>query len=173
MRRAKPTDEQRRLEYLFRRHLKEQHNIDTEDWFEEGFIKEHLEGKHTLIPASIFSSSANSGLSTLEIIVKYLRENVRMRNKKVATLLGRTPASVWITYRNASRKSSKRMSAEKTDIFIPTSVVSEKALAVLEGVSLYLHQHYHMRYNEIAKLLDRDQRTIWTACSRAKRKLAK
>ncbi|MBN1544873.1 hypothetical protein JW898_05435 [Candidatus Woesearchaeota archaeon] len=173
MRRAKPTDEQRKLEYLFRRHLKEQHDIDTEDWFEECFIKEHLEGKHTLIPASIFSSPSNSGLSTLESIVKYLRENGRMRNKNVAALLGRTPASVWITYRNASAKNSRTILAVKTGIFIPTNVVSEKGLGVLEGVSLYLNQHYGMTYSAIAKLLDRDPRTIWTACSRAKRKLAK
>ncbi|MBW2971605.1 hypothetical protein KY359_01085 [Candidatus Woesearchaeota archaeon] len=170
MARKQRNDEQERLEELFRRHLKEQHNIDTEDWFEKGFIKEHLEGKHTLLPVSIFS---NTELSALESIVKYLRENEGMQNTNVAALLGRTPAAVWITYRNASRKSAKRIMVQHTSTFIPTNVVAEKKFSVLESIALYLHQHYGLSYRVIAELLGRDQRTVWTVCNRARKKMAR
>lgn len=153
---------------LFRQHLEEYHHIKTGREFENRLIKGHLKGEHTLIPVSIF---LNDGLSTLEAIVKYLRENEGRRNSEIARILGKSPASVWITYRNAMVKSAKLVSVKNSDVFIPTSVISVSGLSVLESVSMYLHEQYGESYHRIGKMLNRNERTIWTVCSRARKKL--
>ena len=56
---------------------------------------------------------------------------------------------------------------------IPTSIFRDRALSVLEAISEYLKEKKGMRYSEIAKLLNRDDRTIWTAYKRAKIKREK
>ena len=156
------------LGMLFRQHLKEHHNIDTEQSFDAQEVKEHLEGEHTLIPITIFS---NDGLSALETIVKYLKEEEGLRNSSIARILGRTPASVWITYRNAARKIVDRLPLAVTDIYIPTSVIASGKLSVLESVAQHLHEDLGLSYRKIADLLNRDERTIWTVCYRARKKL--
>ena len=155
------------LKQLFRQHLEHHHHIETGHDFETGLIREHLEGEHTLIPVTVF---LNKNLSVLEAIVKYLRENELLRNSDIARILGKSPASVWITYRNAMAKFVKRLSVEKSDVFILTSVISANGLSVLESVSMYLHEAYGFSYRRIGELLNRDERTIWTVCNRARKK---
>ncbi len=152
---------------LFRQHLKEYHHVETDKEFGDDFIKGHLAGRHTLIPVSIFSDKK---LSALEAIVKYLRENESLRNADVAQLLGRSPASVWITYRNAAKKLGKKIQVSDSEIFIPTDIIASGRLSVLESVSMHLHETYHLSYRKIGELLQRDERTIWTVCSRARKK---
>ena len=156
------------LRQLFRQHLEQHHHIETGQDFETGLIREHFEEGHILIPVTIF---LNNSLSALESIVKYLRENEMLRNSDIARLLRKSPASVWITYRNAMDKLVKHSSVKKSDVFIPTSVISAGGLSVLESVSIYLHEQYGFSYRRIGELLNRDERTIWTVCSRARRKM--
>ena len=160
--------EQRDLGRLFRQHLKEHHHIDAEREFEQVQIRAHLEGEQTLLPVSIFSSRK---LSASEAIVKYLRENEGLRNRDVARMLNKSPASVWITYRNAAAKIAKRIVLEKSHVFIPTAAISSSGLSVLESVSMHLHRQYGFSYRRIGELLKRDERTIWTVCSRARKKM--
>ncbi len=154
---------------LFRQHLEEHHHIDTEDKFSEQLVKEHLRGENTLIPVTIFS---NDKLSPLETIVKYLREEENLSNSKVAILLGRSPAAIWITYRNAVKKMPERLKFSKTGIFVSTETISLGRLSVLETIAYNLHDS-GITYNKIGRLLNRDERTIWTVCSRARKKLAR
>jgi DNA-binding CsgD family transcriptional regulator len=42
--------------------------------------------------------------------------------------------------------------------------------SVLETVVQHLRSNYKMKFTEIAKLLNKDSRTIWTAWSRAQKK---
>ncbi len=58
-------------------------------------------------------------------------------------------------------------------ISIPTSIFQDRELSVLEAIAEYLKEKKGMRYSEIAKLLNRDDRTIWTAYQRAKVKRKK
>jgi len=44
-------------------------------------------------------------------------------------------------------------------------------LSVLENISLYLRSEYGLSNAQIAKLLRKDNRTIWTVIDRAERKL--
>ena len=58
-------------------------------------------------------------------------------------------------------------------ISIPTSIFQDRELSVLEAITEYLKEKKGMRYSEIAKLLNRDDRTIWTSYNRAKAKRKK
>ncbi len=53
---------------------------------------------------------------------------------------------------------------------IPSSIFQDRELSVLEAIAEYLKEKKSMKYSEIAKLLNRDDRTIWTAYKRAKEK---
>lgn len=155
---------------LFRQHLKDAHRIDTSEEFSFGHIEYHLKGAHTLIPLSVFS---NKRLSVLETAVKYLRENEQLTNQQAALMLRRSPASVWITYRNASSKMQKRLQPEECVIFVPTEILASQMLSALEGVSLYLYDIHNLSYHKIGAILKRDERTIWTVCNRARKKLGR
>jgi len=156
---------------LFRQHLAEHHNIDVAEGtgFSGQLVEEHLRGEHTMLPVTIFS---NDKLSPLEAIVKYLREEDKLTNSKVALLLGRSPAAVWITYRNAKQKMPGRLSVAKTGVFLSTELIASGKLSVLESVCTHLHDS-GMTYNKIGHLLHRDERTIWTAVNRARKKQAR
>jgi DNA-binding CsgD family transcriptional regulator len=54
---------------------------------------------------------------------------------------------------------------------VPTFIFKDRTLAALEAIVIYLKDSQGMTYAQIAKLLNRDQRTIWTTYSRAKQKL--
>jgi len=53
---------------------------------------------------------------------------------------------------------------------IPLRILQDRTLAVLESIVEYLKEEKCLKYSEIAKLLNRDQRTIWTVYSRSKKK---
>ena len=53
---------------------------------------------------------------------------------------------------------------------IPISIFRDRELSVLEAIAEYLKDKKGMRYSEIAQLLNRDDRTIWTSYKRAKEK---
>ena len=60
---------------------------------------------------------------------------------------------------------------EKTSLAIPSSIFKNRQLSVLEAITVYLHDKKKMRYSQIARLLNRNDRTIWTAYQRAKKKM--
>lgn len=53
---------------------------------------------------------------------------------------------------------------------IPLRLFSNKKLGILEVIVKYLKENTPLSYAEIAKLLNRDQRTIWTTYSKAIKK---
>ncbi len=59
---------------------------------------------------------------------------------------------------------------EKNIILIPSSIFKDRNLSVLESLVEYLHTTENMTYHEIAKLLNRDDRTIWTVFNRSSKK---
>jgi len=61
------------------------------------------------------------------------------------------------------------MEIEKTLVFLPVSIMRNRKLTILESATVYLKEQ-GLRYSEIAKLLDRDQRNIWAIYSRIVRK---
>ena len=59
------------------------------------------------------------------------------------------------------------------EVQIPTYIFQDRTLSVLEALSEYLHLTRKLTYHEIAVLLNRDDRTIWTCCHRAEIKREK
>jgi len=57
-----------------------------------------------------------------------------------------------------------------SELSIPSSVFQNRNLSVLEAMVVYLKEDKSLKYSEIAKLLNRDDRTIWTVYNRAKKK---
>jgi hypothetical protein len=59
---------------------------------------------------------------------------------------------------------------EEETLNIPTKILVDRTLSVLESIVEYLKEKKDMNYKEIGDLLNRDQRTIWTVYHRAKKK---
>jgi hypothetical protein len=60
--------------------------------------------------------------------------------------------------------------AKPKSLALPTSIFRDRDLSVLEAIVEYLKDKKNLRYSEIAQLLNRDDRTIWTSYKRAKQK---
>lgn len=65
------------------------------------------------------------------------------------------------------------MSKRAVNLNIPSSIFRDRELSVLEAIVEYFKEKKQMKYSEIAKLLNRDDRTVWTAYQRAKEKRKK
>ena len=117
------------------------------------------------VPVSVFTN----GASGLESISKYLKENVGMRYSAIANLMNRDDRTIWNACQDATRKASE-FSAEETSVKIPLSIFHDRSLSVLEAIAEYLKESMGLRYCDIASLLGKDQRTVWTVYSRAKKK---
>ncbi len=125
-----------------------------------------LDNEEKTIPVSVFD---NGKLSALEAIVKYMREELGLRYSEIAALLNRNDGPIGVTYRNSAKKFSGRLDCS-SELRLPLSVFENTRLSVLENISLYLKRG-GMSNHEIAAMLRRDDRTIWTVLKRAEVKL--
>ncbi|MBI2109821.1 sigma-70 region 4 domain-containing protein [Candidatus Woesearchaeota archaeon] len=62
---------------------------------------------------------------------------------------------------------------ENETVNIPSSIFKDRRLKVLEVLVEYMKENLNLSYKEIAVLLNRNERTIWTVYNRAKKKLKK
>jgi DNA-directed RNA polymerase specialized sigma24 family protein len=139
--------------------MKERYGINMEDLAK-------ILNKEDKIPITIF----NDKLSSLESIVKYMKENLNMGYKGIAEVLYKNPGLIGVIYRNAKRKMSEAFEVSPSKVSIPFSAFYPE-LTVFESVVYYLKNNYNFNYRNIAQLLKRDERTIWTVYQRAKKKL--
>jgi len=58
----------------------------------------------------------------------------------------------------------------KEYIDIPSFVFKDRTLSVLEVMVEYLRDNKKMRFHDIAQIINRDDRTVWTVYRRAKLK---
>ncbi|MFC1728656.1 hypothetical protein ACFLZ7_04320 [Nanoarchaeota archaeon] len=56
------------------------------------------------------------------------------------------------------------------ELEVPLSLFRDRSISVLEALSEHLKDKKGLSYHEIAVLLNRDDRTIWTCYNRAKKK---
>ncbi len=138
--------------------LKEKYKVSKKEILE--VIKEEL-----CIPVTIFSKK----LGALESITKYMKENLNMNYREIGKELGRNERTIWTAYKKATEKQKGPFEMKKAGIMLPISTFENKELTVLESVIVCLKER-GLKFSEIAELLERDQRNIWTAYSRAKRK---
>jgi len=121
--------------------------------------------EHVSVPATIFISK----LGALEAIVKYLKENWNFTYSQIASILYRNQRTIWTAYQKSKEKRKERIENKNTSIIIPCSIFKRRELTILEAITLYLKEK-GLKYSEIAKLVNRDQRNIWMICSRAEKK---
>jgi len=80
--------------------------------------------------------------------------------------------TVFSKYDLSPKEVLEALSKQKQDT-LPLSVFSTKKLSVLEIVVKYLKENKEMRYSDIARLLNRDQRTIWVTYDNSLKKSKK
>ena len=98
-----------------------------------------------------------------------MKENLKMNYNESAEVLNRDQRTIWTAYKKATEKQKEMIEIGKTLVFLPTSIFKDRKLTTLESIVVYLKEQ-GLKYSEIAKLLDRDQRNIWTVYSRARKK---
>ncbi|MBW6442744.1 hypothetical protein K0A97_03125, partial [Patescibacteria group bacterium] len=120
------------------------------------------------IPSTIFSKE----LGALESLVGYMKENLNMSYKEISNILQRNERTIWTAYKKAKEKQLTSIKKKRDKGFlIPLSIFKNKKLTILESVILYMKQK-GLKFIEIAELLERDQRNIWTVYTKAKEKIS-
>ena len=123
------------------------------------------------VPISVFK---NDKLGSLETIVKYLRENLLLSFKQIASLTNRNEVALAVSYRNAKKKLESKFVVEEISPYsLPVTILQDRNLSVLENIVSYLKDTFGLAYHKIALLLNRNDRTIWTVYQRAKKKHGK
>jgi hypothetical protein len=128
-------------------------------------ISDLLDEDEISIPVSIFGPD----LSPLELISKYLIENLKIGYKKTGKLLNRDTTTIYQAYRSAERKMPGAI-RKSGGISIPISIISNRNLATLESIVMYLREKKGMKFTEIAISLKKSSKTIWTVYQRGKLK---
>ena len=123
--------------------------------------EKHIE--NIKIPSSIFTTK----LFPLESIVRYLKEKQNKKINEIAKTLNKNPSAISLAYKNSL---TKKFIPKKTNIFIPLSEFQNNPkLSILEIIVNYF-KNKNLKFSEIAKLLDRSPKTIWTLFNRGIKK---
>ena len=149
---------------IFATHLNEEHNLNAEQI--ASLFGKRIPAKD-LLTISIFD---NDELSCLETIVKYFKEELKLRFHGIAVLLNRNDRTIWATYNIACKKRKEKLDVKESKFFIPVSIFTDRKFGVLEAIAGYLKDNFNLRYSEIAVLLNRDERNIWTVYNQYKKK---
>ena len=144
--------------------LKAEYNVSENELLQ--LIKQPA-SKEILIPVSVFEAK---NLSALEIVCKYLKEELDLGYSKIASLLNRDNRTIWTTYQNALSKRKERLPVKDSKFHIPISILANRKLSVLESIVSYLKDNFNLRYSEISALLNRDERNIWAVYNRFRKK---
>ena len=149
----------------FVNHLQSEHALTTTEI--NHLLSESKHQHETLLPINIFKTDE---LSALEAIVKYLKENKELTFHNIAVLLKRDDRTIWATYAKSRTKMIAHFHLMPSKHVIPAGLFAERKLSVLETIVHYLKHSIKLNLHEIAVLLNRDDRTIWTVWHRASKK---
>ena len=123
------------------------------------------------VPSSIF---LDRELAPLESISEYLKEEKGLTYHEIAVLVERDDRTIWTCYNRVKKKRAakpKKEAKPEKIIEIPLDIFKNRTFAPLESITAHLKDIAHMSFHEIAVLLNRDDRTIWTCYNRAQKKL--
>ena len=154
------SEEKQEIIMLLSKEIKKKYKLNNKE------IIQLTETKKEAIPLSIFKHQKSGALESL---CKYMKENLNMKYMEIARLLQRNERTIWTAYNKAKQKHPETIKIKQEKILIPVSIFSKK-LTILESIVIYLKKQ-NLKYIEIAELLNRDQRNIWTIYSRAVQKL--
>ena len=122
-----------------------------------------------LLPSTIF---CDRSLSFLEALVEHLRDARGLSYHEIAELTNRDERNIWTLYHRAADKRTVASPKVKivSNVFIPLSVVKDRSLSILEVVVKYLAEKTPLTNHQIALLVNRSDKTIWTVRNRIKKK---
>ncbi|MBU0980301.1 MAG: hypothetical protein KJ709_05820 [Nanoarchaeota archaeon] len=117
------------------------------------------------IPISVFK---NPKLGILEVLVKYLKEERRMRLSTIAAELNRDQRTIWSTYANSKRKHPIRLPKRPSKHSIPLALFKDRKRSALSVLVLFL-QGQGLSHKQTAIALGRSYPTVYAASRRGKR----
>lgn len=126
-----------------------------------------LSAKEQSIPDYIFIKK----LTLLESVVKYLKEDIGLTYKKIGDLLKRDQRNIWQAYNLSKRKFPSKFIEKESKFRIPISAFDNK-LSVFEAITAYLKDK-GLSFHNIALVVHRNEKTVWTVYQRALQKNAK
>ena len=152
------------------RHLDDAQKLEILEYLKKEVSVYEVEGKKVVSEHAIPISCFKHGLSGLETISVYMKEDVGMRFADIAKEINRSAVTVRLSYRNAKAKHKGRLDVSDAEIRIPVALLKDRKKTALQHVVAYLKDRHKISFKEIALLMDRDYKTIWTAYSRGGRK---
>lgn len=135
--------------------------------FLDVYKEERLKKESPQIQLSLFS---HRKLGVLEIVVKYLKENLSLKYSQIATMLNRDQRTIWAAYDQAKEKEKEKFELGEDKYFAPISIFSNRYLGPLEALALYLKDELKLSFHQISNILNRNYRTIWLSYHNAIRK---
>jgi hypothetical protein len=112
------------------------------------------------IPLQIFQ---NRNLGIFETIVKFMHENHSLSFIEISKLVNRDNRTIWCSYHNANKKVPYKFKPKQTSetIMIPIEIFSYRENGLLVTLVKYCNQELNLTNSKIAKLIDRNYKTIW------------
>jgi len=107
-------------------------------------------------------SAFNKRLSSLETIVKYMKDNLRMQFNEIAMALNRKPSTIRTTYSNSNKKFAWKLDDSDSSVSIPIEIFKDRSKSVLQSIVVYMKDELKLSFKKIAELLKRNYKTIWT-----------
>ncbi len=148
---------------LLLKELIQKYNLKKEDLLDAVQEKDDND-----LPISIFNTKE---LSSLEAISKYLHEDKQLKFSQIAELTKRDSRTIWSSYQFSKKKHPAKLIIRQSEIKIPLHQLTDRSISVLESIVAYLKENYNLSYHQIAILVNRNDRTIWTVYSRYKKKV--
>ncbi len=144
------------------KHLSQTQKAELLEWLKKEVYAYHVRGKKMVseygLPISVFKH----GLSGLETVCVYLKQE-GLRFSQIAEMLNRSPVTVRLSYRNGKQKFKGDLDVSDKEIMIPVELFKERKRSVLRHVVAYLKDEKNISIKEIAVLLNRDYKTVWSA----------
>lgn len=118
------------------------------------------------IPVSVFKTS----LSTLEVVVQFLKDTHRMQLSEIASLLNRDHRTIWHAYSRSQKKNAAHTLSQDvpSEIQIPILIFAERKNSPLEALVAHLHENHSLQFAEIGRMLLLSRKTVWTVYQRFK-----
>ena len=152
---------------VFIESVSEKHAVSIQDVI--GMLG-NKEKSAALIPSFIFRDKL---IGILEAVAKYLKENLDMTYHEIAVLLNRDDRVIWVSYNKAIKKKKEKFAIAEPNYWLPVSIFRDTSLGPLEAISKYMTDNAKFKFSKTAKLLNRDNQSIWACYNRAKSKLSK
>lgn len=121
--------------------------------------------ENIFIPCNIF----RQGLSGLEAIIKYLKEEHNLKYSQISKLINRDQRTIWTTYNKIKKHKIINETDTKKYANFNVSLLKNRNLSVLEILATTL-KNQGFSIKEISEILGKNNKTIWTVLNRAKNK---